>query len=260
MAHVTTGVLRRGARALRAVGPGTIAVAAVALVIGGVGAADAATGGNFLLGDTNVASSTSVLTDTTGIPLSLNAADGKQPLSVNSTVQVNRLNAQYVGGQSAAQLQTTGGVGATGSGVNTPLPATLTTTVVSTGALPAGTYYVTATALVFTGGPDTAYCRIDSAPLTYGGGGGGDTDYVQAAETGVVTVAAGTVVSEGCYATGSGQYADDASITAIRISSSSVGSVPCLSVRTRSSRDRTAEKASDRKRTMAPPYSIATSC
>src|ERR1700722_3097770 len=99
-----TGVLRRGGRAFRSLGPGAIAVAAVALVIGGAGGADAATGGNFLLGNTNTETSTSVLTDTTGIPLSLNAVAGKQPFSVNSTVQVNLLNAQYVGGQSAAQL------------------------------------------------------------------------------------------------------------------------------------------------------------
>jgi hypothetical protein len=93
---------------------------------------------------------------------------------------------------------------------------------------------------LYTGGADTAYCRIDSAPLTYGGGGGGDTDYVQAAETGVVTVTAGTVVSEGCYATGPGQDADDASITAIRIDSSSVGTIPapCARTSTRLPRDR----------------------
>ena len=111
MSYAITGVLRRGARVLRSVGPGTVAVAAVALVIGGAGVADAATGGSFHLGNTNTENSTSVLTDTTGIPLSLNAVAGKQPFSVNSTIQVNRLNAQYVGGKSATQLESSGGVG-----------------------------------------------------------------------------------------------------------------------------------------------------
>jgi len=180
----------------------------------------------------------SVLPDTTGIQLSLNAVAGKQPFSVNSAVQVNRLNAQYVGGKSAAQLQTTGGVGMTSPGVDIKLPVGVSTTVASTGALPAGTYYVSATALLFTGVPSkvdapvtssTVYCRILGAPTNWGGGGGGvGSSYVQAAETTVVTVPADTILSEGCYANGSQQFAYDAAITAIRIDSSTTGTKPAL--------------------------------
>ena len=121
MAHVVTGVLRRGGRALRSLGPATVAVT-VALIIGAAGFADAATGGNFLLGRTNTDNATSILSDTTGIPLALSAPSGKSPLSVNSTTQVNRLNAQYVGGDSASQLQSTGGVGITAPAADIPLP------------------------------------------------------------------------------------------------------------------------------------------
>jgi hypothetical protein len=227
--HAITGTARRGARALRSVGPGTVAVAAVALVIGGAGVADAATGGNFILGGTNIASSTSVLTDTTGIPLSLNAVAGQQPFSVNNAVQVNRLNAQYVGGESAAQLQSSGGVGITSPEVKIALAdGKAATTVASTGALPAGTYYVSATALAY-GAGDAVFCIVPAtAPTatTNWGGGGGDAEFVQAAETNVVTVPANTIVSEACYGTAGGQFAYNAGITAIRIDSSSVGTKP----------------------------------
>ena len=103
MTHVVTGVLRRGGRALTSLGPATVA-ATVALIIAAAGFADAATGGNFLLGKTNTDNATSILSDSTGIPLALSAPSGKSPFSVNSTTQVNRLNAQYVGGDSASQL------------------------------------------------------------------------------------------------------------------------------------------------------------
>jgi hypothetical protein len=220
LAHVTTGVLRRGGRALRSVGPGAVAVAAVALVIGATGVADAATGGSFLLGKTNIASSTSVLTDTAGIPLSLNAADDKQPFSVNSDVQVNRLNAQYVGGKSTAELQATGGIGIAADGGDIALPIGVETTVASTGPLPDGTYYVSATASLWSGG-DSVWCEVTSGPQASGGGSG--VGYIQAAETGLVTVPAKGIVSEACAGTGPGQKAVNAGIMAIRIDSSSVG-------------------------------------
>ncbi len=223
MTHVVTGVVRRGGRAVRSLGPATVAVT-VALIIGAAGFADAATGGNFLLGRTNTDNATSVLTDSTGVPLSLNAPSGKSPLSVNSTTQVNRLNAQYVGGDSASQLQSTGGVGITAAGVDIPLTSTFAP-VAATGPLPAGTYYVSATAQLFTGGSQPAYCAITPGVLNDGGGGNADT-YSQAAEITVVTVPAGTVVEEECLGDGTGQKAFNAAITAIRITSSSMGTVP----------------------------------
>jgi hypothetical protein len=225
MTHVVTGVLRRGGRALKSVGPATVAVT-LALIIGAAGFADAATGGNFLLGRTNTDTATSVLTDTTGVPLSLNAPSGKSPLSVNSTLQVNRLNAQYVGGDSASQLQSTGGVGITAAGADIPLSDAFVA-VAATGPLPAGTYYVSATAQLFTGGTDPAYCEITPGPVNDGGGGNANF-YSQAAETSVVTVSSGTVVEEQCLGDGTGQDVFNAAITAIRINSSSVGTVPSL--------------------------------
>ena len=185
------------------------------------GVADAATGGNFLLGTANTETSTAVLTNTAGIPLSLHAARGRQPFSVNNSVQVHRLNAQYVGGKSAGQLQSQGGVGMTSPPVKIKLPVGATTNVVSTGALPAGTYYVTATALLYAGGTNTVYCRILSAPTVWGGGGG--AGYIQAAETAVVTVPANTVLTEACYSYAAGQFVNSSAITAIRIDSSSTG-------------------------------------
>ena len=225
MAHVVTGVVRRAGRAVRSLGPATVAVT-LALIIGAAGFADAATGGSFLLGRSNTDNATSVLTDTTGVPLSLNAPSGKSPLSVNSTTQVNRLNAQYVGGQSAKQLQATGGAGLTAPAADIPLPTETTTAVAATGKLAAGTYYVSATAMLYVAGTSPVYCRINGAPTNWGGGSG--ANYVQAAEISDVTVPANTVLTEVCYAYGSNQQAYDASIMAIRISSSSLGTEPTL--------------------------------
>ena len=225
MAHVVTGVVRRGGRAVRSLGPATVAVT-LALIIGAAGFADAATGGTFLLGRANTDNATTVLTDTTGVPLSLNAPSGQSPLSVNSTTQVNRLNAQFLGGQSARQLQATGGLGLTAAAVDIPLPTDTTTEVAATGALAAGTYYVSATAMLFADGTTPVYCRISGAPTNWGGGSG--PNYIQAAETTDVTVAANTVLSEVCYAFGTHQLAYDAAIMAIRISSSSQGTGPTL--------------------------------
>jgi hypothetical protein len=223
MAHVVTGVLRRGGRALRSVGPATVAVT-VALIIGAAGFADAATGGNFLVGKTNTDNATTILRDTTGIPLALSAPAGKSPLSVTNSTQVNRLNAQYVGGDSASQLQSTGGAGSTAAEADIPLTEAYEP-MASTGPLPAGTYYVSATALLSTNGDEPAYCEIGAAGVTNYGGGANAID-VQAAETLVATVPAGTVLSESCAGDGISQYAYNAAITAIRINSNSVGTTP----------------------------------
>jgi hypothetical protein len=224
VAHVITGAARRGARAIRSAGPATVAVS-IALLIGAASFANAANGGNFLLGKTNTENATAVLKDSTGIPLSLHAPAGQSPFSVNSTTQVNRLNAQYVGGEDAAQLQSTGGAGTTGPGAAIGLSDAYAD-VASTGPLPAGTYYVSATALIYTNETGPAYCVISSSPYAYGGGGGGAEASAQAAETAVATVAANTVLSERCAGYGNHQIVDNAEIIAIRIDSSSVGTKP----------------------------------
>jgi hypothetical protein len=223
MAHVVTGVLRRGGRVLRSVGPAAVAVT-VALVIGAAGFADAATGANFLLGRNNTDNATSILRDSTGIPLALSAPAGKSPLSVTNSTQVNRLNAQYVGGDSASQLQSTGGVGITAAAADVPLTDAYEP-VASTGSLPAGTYYVSATALLYTNGDEPAYCEIGTARVT-NYGGGANADYAQAAETLVATVPPGTVLAESCVGDGTGQYVYNAAIMAIRINSNRLGTMP----------------------------------
>jgi hypothetical protein len=75
------------------------------LVAWGIGVADAATGGTFVLGRANSESSTATLTNTRGTPLSLKAKTGYPPLAVNSSKLVARLNAAKVGGLPASRLQ-----------------------------------------------------------------------------------------------------------------------------------------------------------
>ncbi len=79
-------------------------VAYLALFVALGGTAAAATGGNFVLGRANSESTGASLSTSSGSPLALNAPSGHAPLAVNQRVQVNNLNAQYVGGRSAAQL------------------------------------------------------------------------------------------------------------------------------------------------------------
>jgi hypothetical protein len=62
------------------------------------GTAVAATGGTFLLGKSNTASTTTTLTHAKGTPLSLKAGSGKAPLAVNSKTKVTNLNADTVDG------------------------------------------------------------------------------------------------------------------------------------------------------------------
>lgn len=75
------------------------------LVASAVGVADAATGGTFLLGKVNRETRAATLSNRKGIPLSLKAKSGSPPLRVNSSKLVPKLNANFVGGLSAAQLQ-----------------------------------------------------------------------------------------------------------------------------------------------------------
>lgn len=80
------------------IGVGTLAVS-------GVGVADAATGGTFLLGKSNAASTVTTLTNTTGTALSLKSKSGYPPLAVNSKKLVPNLNANYLNGLASSSLQ-----------------------------------------------------------------------------------------------------------------------------------------------------------
>jgi hypothetical protein len=80
-------------------------VAYVALSLALSGTAYAATGGTFILGRSNSASTATGLTSTTGTPLSLGAKTGYPPLAVNSTKRVTRLNADLLDNLDVAALQ-----------------------------------------------------------------------------------------------------------------------------------------------------------
>lgn len=67
----------------------------------------AATGGSFILGHANSASTTTSLTRTTaGTTLTLNAQPGQQPLRVNSTVKATNLNADLLDGLDSSSFAT----------------------------------------------------------------------------------------------------------------------------------------------------------
>lgn len=154
-----TGRRRGLPRFARSVSPAAVAVT-VSLLIGGAGFADAATGGSFLLGKANTETSTASLADSKGTPLTLSAPARKAPLAVNRTAMVKNLNAQYVGGRTAAALAATGGEGFTAANTDTPV-GFFPSAVVSTGKLPAGTYYVSATALASVATGDVGVHLLD---------------------------------------------------------------------------------------------------
>jgi hypothetical protein len=86
---------------LRALSPLAAGGVVAAIVLGGYGAAAAATGNVFILGRSNTESSMATLSNSHGTPLSLRAPGGLAPLKVNSAVQVKNLNASLLGGMPA---------------------------------------------------------------------------------------------------------------------------------------------------------------
>jgi hypothetical protein len=85
----------------------TTVIAATLILIGGANiAAYAATGGSFLLGDSNAASRTTTLTNTgTTTVLSLKGSKSAPPLAVTSSKLVSNLNSDYVDGKHASAFQ-----------------------------------------------------------------------------------------------------------------------------------------------------------
>jgi hypothetical protein len=213
---------RRCLGAVRSLSPAAITIT-VALIVGGAGFADAATGGNFILGTANHEEATASLTDSKGTPLSLSAPANVAPLAVNGKAMVANLNANYLGGLSASDMQSTGGDGFTSVDNVTPL-SNSPTVVATTGPLAAGTYYVTATALV-TPGSASCYVAKGSSPqeqLSFSTGSP-DVPVVQDAATVAVSLAVRDTLQELCY--GAQASAEYSAITAIRILSSS-GTTP----------------------------------
>jgi hypothetical protein len=99
--------------AMRSLSPAAVIAVTLALLVGGAGFADAATGGTFILGKANYESSTARLSNSKGTPLSLSAPANVAPLEVNGSAMVANLNANYLGGLSASDIQATGGDGFT---------------------------------------------------------------------------------------------------------------------------------------------------
>jgi hypothetical protein len=215
--------LSRCLRAVRSLSPVATIVVAVAILSGGFGIADAATGGTFILGRANHEISTASLSDSRGTPLSLSAPKGKAPLTVNRSTEVKNLNAQYVGGLSATAIKPSGGDDYDAAGANISLPPLATVEVASTGKLAAGTYYVTGTAqLSLATGDPAGSCFLTlnkntDDDLMLGAQSGGPL--VTVAETAGIVVPANGTLQEWCGISGSagGSTVNDAAITAIRV-------------------------------------------
>ena len=90
----------------------SFAAGAIFALVVGSGSAVAATGGRFILGKANSATSTTTLTNSRGPALSLTSKAGTPPLVVNSRTRVGNLNADTVDGvDSSALARTTGRTG-----------------------------------------------------------------------------------------------------------------------------------------------------
>jgi hypothetical protein len=222
---------RRADRSVRSLRPGAATVLALAVILGGFGVADAATGGTFLLGRANHESSTASLVTSHGTPLSLSAPKGKAPLAVNRTTEVKHLNAQYVGGLSAGALRSSGGDDYAAPDSDISLPPLAEAEVANTGPLAGGTYYVTATAAIdLAAGDPYGGCivTLDNDVNNYlqaGDESGGPR--ISVAETLAVAVPSKGSVQEYCGISGSagGSAVVDAGLTVIKVLSSS-GTAP----------------------------------
>jgi hypothetical protein len=232
MATSTSPAPARGRRLRlpRSVSPAAVAVVALVILLSANGFAYAANGGSFLLGHSNAETATATLSNSRGTPLSLSAPSGHAPLAVNRSALVSNLNAQYTGGLTAAQLQATGGDGFTQPGTNTPINNTVPL-VAGTGNLPAGVYYVTATAnLIVQQADGGAVCYIakGSTRVGFSESDVGQPGIWSLAETAAVSIRSGDTLQEHCATSGNnGSVAIDAGITAIRVRSSR-GTPPAL--------------------------------
>ncbi len=82
-----------------------VAALAVAItLVGGTGIATAATGGTFLLGRSNYATTRTNLTNTEGTALALTSKTGTPPLAVSNSTKVSRLNSDLLDGLDSTAL------------------------------------------------------------------------------------------------------------------------------------------------------------
>lgn len=89
--------------------PAAFAVGVVTTLVVGSGTAVAATGGNFLLGKANTASTTTSLKNANGTALSLTSKAGTPSLKVSNATKVPNLNADRLDGYDGTQFALAGG-------------------------------------------------------------------------------------------------------------------------------------------------------
>jgi hypothetical protein len=82
-----------------------VVVAYLALFVAMTGTATAATGGTFILGKGNSTTTTTTLSNSKGVPLSLNSRSGSAPLKVGSSTKVSNLNVDKLDGLDSTQFQ-----------------------------------------------------------------------------------------------------------------------------------------------------------
>lgn len=89
-----------------------LALSLAALVVAMSGTAYAATGGDFILGKANTATSVTSLSNTKGTALSLSSTATKPPLTVSNSVQVPNLNVSELDGQTSSAFLPAAGTAA----------------------------------------------------------------------------------------------------------------------------------------------------
>jgi hypothetical protein len=94
--------------------PATV-ISLVALFFAMSGTAVAATGGDFILGKANTATSVTSLSSTKGTALSLSSTSTTPPMTVSNSVQVPKLNASELGGHPASAFLGVNGTAANAS-------------------------------------------------------------------------------------------------------------------------------------------------
>ena len=90
-------------------------ISLIALFFAMSGTAVAATGGTFILGKANTATSVSSLTNTKGTALNLSSTSTTPPLTVSNSIQVPKLNASELDGQTASAFLPATGTAANSS-------------------------------------------------------------------------------------------------------------------------------------------------
>jgi hypothetical protein len=92
-----------------------IVISLIALFVAMSGTAVAATGGSFILGKPNTATTVTSLSNTKGTALSLSSTSTTPPMTVSNSVQVPKLNASELGGHPASAFLGVNGTAANSS-------------------------------------------------------------------------------------------------------------------------------------------------